>query len=738
MRNRYAVRGVLPLLALVLAFAPLAARGAEKGARPLEQVLKDFQAGGMKLVYSSALVKPEMLVAETPTASAPAARLAEVLAPFGLKPKPGPDGTVLVVRGPEASGSAGIGVVSNILILSDKNPDVSSIEAWKKSCLTEGMSEKDRALAAWKSCVTYQHQEAPPDEFLGCASQMDPIKIFNVYGYAMCNSASSNVEALSRAAGLQARGRIINSHSVPEVQFDGEWHLLDGSLICYFPKPDGKIASVNELIDGVRGWLAEHPELKGNNDKLYEYMKTKGWKSGPEILRQCAFYDERGWFPAATHGWYSTMQEYDIDKDQIYEYGVAMGYQVNVQLRQGERLVRNWFNKGLHVNRKFGGGKPGCLTQKVGADNLRYMPAYGDTAPGRIGNGELVYEVPLASNAFRGGALLAENLLSKSEGAQGAEVTVKDAAKPGELVLRMATAYVFLQGRVSFDAQVGAGGSIAVAFSENNGLDWKELASVTASGPQDLDLSDMLLRRYNYRVKFALNGAGSGLSKLKLAHDVQHSQRPLPILAEGENTIAFRSGPQEGTITVEGSTVKEEAAKHRVLHYSDFHPVVNNLRDGGLFITDAPKGDITFPIETPGDLTRVRVGLHYRARDKNDGWDILLSYDGQNFTKAGRVSGPTAGTSDYLRFEDVEKGKRKVWVKFDGTSRNATGLLNLRIDADYAEPHGGFAPIKVTYLWEENGQAKQDVHVAKEPNETWKISCGAKPLMKSIVLERAE
>jgi len=32
-----------------------------------------------------------------------------------------------------------------------------------------------------------------------------------------------------------------------------------------------------------------------------------------------------------------------------------MGYELNVQLRVGERLTRNWFNKGLHVNMLEGG-----------------------------------------------------------------------------------------------------------------------------------------------------------------------------------------------------------------------------------------------------------------------------------------------------------------------------------------------------------------------------------------------
>ena len=92
----------------------------------------------------------------------------------------------------------------------------------------------------------------------------------------------------------------------------------------------------------------------------------------------------------------------------------GQNYEVNVQLRQGERLTRNWFNKGLHVNQQEG-GSAGCLTSAPGKDDLRYAPQYGDLAPGRIGNGTLVYDVPLASGDFRAEALTAENLASRSD-----------------------------------------------------------------------------------------------------------------------------------------------------------------------------------------------------------------------------------------------------------------------------------------------------------------------------------
>jgi hypothetical protein len=297
------------------------------------------------------------------------------------------------------------------------------------------------------------------------------------------------------------------------------------------------------------------------------------------------------------------------------------------------------------------------------------------------------------------------------------------------LVVRMPTSYVYITGKLKFTAS----GPVAVSFSDNNGMDWKSIADVTSPGAQEVDLSPLVLRRYDYRVKFEFKGPGAGLDALRFEHDVQHSQRPLPALAAGKNTLTFSAGPAESTVTVEGSVNGD--AKGKNLLYTDFHPEVSGM-EGSWF---QGKGDITFPVTTPGEMTRLRFGTQFRARDAKDGIDYQVSFDGgKTWKAAGRASGPTPGDCQYVTFSDVPAGTREAKVRFSGTSRNATGFLNLRIDADYKEPAGGFRPVKVTYRWDEDGKAKEQVFVAKKGDETWTLSCAAKPVMKSIVMELAD
>jgi hypothetical protein len=631
------------------------------------------------------------------------------------------------------------GIVSHVKVLSDHVADVSSIEAWAKSYLKPGMSEQDKALAVWRTVVAHQHQNPPPVEYLQSPENTvtDPLKMFNVYGYGLCSVHASHVAAMARAAGLTARNQTIVRHCVAEVSWDNEWHMLDASLVNYFPKPNGKLASVDEIIASVAAFYAKHPELKGNPEGLEKFRQEQLWKSGPALLASSPFYDAEGLLAATwpwQAGWPESMREYDGSTQFVFEPGYSMGYQVNVQLREGERLTRNWFNKGLHVNMDGGGQPTSALDGKVGEGPMRYLPEYGDIAPGRIGNGMHEYEVPLASGAFRGGALVTENVASKSEDGQGPAVHANDSSKPGAIVFRMPSSYVYLGGALEFDAVVGRGGKVSVLFSENNGLDWKEIKTVTASQNVSVDLKPLVFRRYDYQLKFVLTGAGTGLERLRVRHDIQHSQRPLPGLLEGDNTINF-SSDNEGTVTVEGSTQAENRGK-QVL-YSDFHPQAENIVEPMLSI-NGKSGSITFPISTPAAMKRLRIFSFYRARSEKDRWQVAASFDGgKTFKDVGVMEGPFKAMGKQFVVTDVPPGTTSAMVRFTGTQAEAALLFNVRIDADYDEPHGGFAPIKVTYVWEENGAEKRDVHVARSGAESWTIHCDSKPLMKSLVVEPA-
>jgi outer membrane receptor protein involved in Fe transport len=86
---------------LLLACLPGVAEAAAYQGQTLQHALEDLRQRGVALFYSSDLVKPWMRIEREPSATEPRALLAEILAPHGIIVTDGPDGALLLVRGPQ-------------------------------------------------------------------------------------------------------------------------------------------------------------------------------------------------------------------------------------------------------------------------------------------------------------------------------------------------------------------------------------------------------------------------------------------------------------------------------------------------------------------------------------------------------------------------------------------------------------------------------------------------------------
>lgn len=103
------------ILAIALTPSALRAQTHDAG-RPIVDVLREMQAAGVKVVYSSDLVGPDLRVTAEPRARSPRRILDELLNPHGLQIRNGPNGTLLVVRSagstPSRAASSGGSVAS--------------------------------------------------------------------------------------------------------------------------------------------------------------------------------------------------------------------------------------------------------------------------------------------------------------------------------------------------------------------------------------------------------------------------------------------------------------------------------------------------------------------------------------------------------------------------------------------------------------------------------------------------
>src|SRR6266550_3184706 len=337
-----------------------------------------------------------------------------------------------------------VGVVSHLNLVSDKSQDISTLEAWKKSYITDGMTDQEKAIAIFNTVVRYRHQANPPREYLTSAEAgghvHDPLQSFHVYGYGQCCCAASEVIGLAQYLGLQARGRDISRHSVPEIFYDNSWHLVDGSVMNYHFKDDGELASVDEIHEAVVAWSKEHPDLANDDKKLRVFAKNEGWKNGPELLaRSDKFYGKNGVNTAGWHGWSSTMQEYYEVEPAPHDFCVTMGYQLNVQLRPGEKITRNFFSRGIEYTNN---ASPKYYKELLDRKVLGIQTELGDRAPGRIGDGTIEWNVPMAQLK-----------------------TVALSSDDNGFVLRFPSSYVYVKSQATVKATVAAGGSVTVSFS---------------------------------------------------------------------------------------------------------------------------------------------------------------------------------------------------------------------------------------------------------------------------------
>lgn len=636
------------------------------------------------------------------------------------------------------------GRVNGLKVLSNHVDDVTTLENILKSFVKPGMSDAERSKALWTAAVRYRHQTAPPNEFLAEDWEAhDPVKIFNVYGYCMCCCCSAILEALNRADGREARGRILNGHSVPEVRYGDSWHMYDCSLINYFPKESGDVAAVDEITRAVQDWYAENPAYHTNGDKLAELMRSDGWngyKKGPKLLAETPYYN-LGWWPARTHGWNATMTEYDR-KSEVYDYGYQLGHRALFSLRPGESLVREAGNHGLHVNGEKDPGWDGLKAKAPEAD-LGYlkdfMPGYNG---GVVGNGYHRYAPELAGGGLAAGAEVYENL------AAGGTPALHPAAggKPGVAVIEMSSPYVYLGGRIKVSAFRGsAADSVALLVSTNNGRTFEPVWKAEAMGASDatIDIGKRVLRRYAYWVKVELRSAsprGAGLNALSIESDIQHAPRTLPWLGKGANQI---------TVSADGDT--KLATRTVSCRITPDSPFTKNETSGSMGVTfdnldvrdgscwwKSGVGSMTVPLQAPGAMKSIRFGAQVRARGDKDAVSALISFDeGKTWREVGKISGPTAGTTRYFQCSDVPAGSKKALLRYSLSGNNTVGVFSCRADVDYKDPLASstMKPFFVVHRWKEGGKEMSKRTLISTLPTTYSIEAGAEPEMVSVSYE---
>jgi len=97
------------------------------------------------------------------------------------------------------------------------------------------MSEREKARAIWEFFRTNRFHATTGD-----LDVRDPVKMLNVYGFALCGDNAPVLMELWRAAGLRARRGYPIAHCVSEAWYDGGWHMMDADESVLFLDRDNR------------------------------------------------------------------------------------------------------------------------------------------------------------------------------------------------------------------------------------------------------------------------------------------------------------------------------------------------------------------------------------------------------------------------------------------------------------------------------------------------------------------
>lgn len=136
--------------------------------------------------------------------------------------------------------------VCNIKVVTDANPDYSDVGSMIHSITSNWTGTQDKCWAMWYFNHVARRQTAPM--IVHGQELTDPVRQFNDYGYAMCSTIAGTNCAIWGAMGLNVKFWDISLHTVPEVEYDGRYHMYDNSLSAIYTLCDGKtIAGVEDI-----------------------------------------------------------------------------------------------------------------------------------------------------------------------------------------------------------------------------------------------------------------------------------------------------------------------------------------------------------------------------------------------------------------------------------------------------------------------------------------------------------
>jgi hypothetical protein len=386
-------------------------------------------------------------------------------------------------------------------VTAEHGVDSSSLESIVRDAvrLSGAKTNDEKAIAIYE----YVHQgifhRACPTE--KAPQSVGPLKVLNVYGWALCGNQSTILKALFETAGWKCRYVGWPGHTTIEVFYDGRWHYFDTFLKCYYWSKDKKYVV-------SQGDIAADPSLVLNAVKEGRAARENlcCGDSPEDVVAGCKARKELG----DLKGW-STVTWRDVN------------YKPSLDLPSGASLRLDWkASNGFVVDMPEGGPVHTCGIKDFVHDR-KLGPIFEHYGPRSWSNGEFVYEPD-----FRSAADLADIEL---QGAKAKDGKLASTLGNGVAIFNLGAPYPF----VGLGHTVEGKGSVRTSFSIDEGKTWIEI-----------DHSSLYLLRGKYSVRYKVE-FGETLRRLRIQGAVEHNRGVLPYLKQGKNRLTVTTDQKKST-----------------------------------------------------------------------------------------------------------------------------------------------------------------------------------------------
>jgi len=557
--------------------------------------------------------------------------------------------------------------VCNIKVVTDGSPDYYDMDSMVHSITSKWQSPAEKCWAVFYWNHIARRQTSPT--VLHGLECTDPIRQFNDYGYTMCSTIAGVNCSIWDAMGYRVKFWDITLHTVPEVEYDGRWHMYDNSMSAIYSLCDGRTVAGVEDIGREGACEASGMRKEAGHIARYHCLNatsSNGFLTGADCARDL----EQEYRCFNPNGF----------KYRYYYYNWDRGHRYILNLRENEVYTRYY--------------------KSVGTSAEYYVPNNGDDPEKpntryRIrGNGVRSFQPNLTEDSLQEAA----HIISNCKAVEPAGVVPRKAGETGEIIFKVEGANVISHLIIKATVQRKNSSDVtSISISTTNGLTWNEVWKNGEVGDTavNLALGKEVNGAYEVLVKVSLMGkdnpADVCLEHIEFETTTMLNSKTQPKLLAGKNTVYVGTGDQTESVVI-WPDLQGEKYKPYIVNEKNITSKPKHVGYQGVMhaVKAGEDAYVVFKVDAAEDITQINYGGRFYNRAPKSHIDLLHSFDdGKTWVKSYSLDKiePPWDVIHYEKVKDIPARTRSVLFKYllssSAAGTDACSIYSVRMEVNY-------------------------------------------------------